>query len=460
VYKVRSQNQIYWQLELSKPGESIEEQKTYNRLHQASRLLTLQETLALQNENDLVHNAAHTLLGEVDNEISILRSLVRVINTSEALDLATTSSSVDATLVGLLAVLEGSGDVDQEEGSSLGDGVTGELAGLLVGSNGGGDDSGTGAGELSGNEGNALDVGVAVLAGEAQLGGELVADGVTQQQGDGTTTLLVQGNLQSTGDGILAGVHVTGQEDCETLGGARGVGLAQDLDDLRVREPLGDVSAGAQTTAQLGTGDVEGLHASGDLVNGAVLIGVGEVGNHLEFDDLDAELVLVLLDGVLSIVGAVEVLALGVGTRTGVVTTDNEVGGTMVLTDDGVPDGLTGTTHTHGQTQETQDGHAVGVAGKESLVGADTGEVVNVTGLGETDNGVNQDIGLAGTGRADSQLTVGTVHGVTSLESDDTGPAQLVEVDTQLCGGVCRGRFMSQIPRAGRGELNIQRRAT
>jgi hypothetical protein len=40
------------------------------------------------------------------------------------------------------------------------------------------------------------------------------------------------------------------------------VTLAQDLDDLRVREPLGDVSAGAQTTAELGTGDVEGLHAS------------------------------------------------------------------------------------------------------------------------------------------------------------------------------------------------------
>lgn len=422
--------------------------KTYNR-HQASHnlielLLTLQETLALQNENDLVHNAAHTLLGEVNDEISLLRSLIGVIDTSEALDLATTSSSVDATLIGLLAVLEGSGDVHQEERTSLGDGVASELAGLLVGSNGGGNDGGTGAGKLGGNEGNALDVGMAVLAVEAELGRELVADGVTQQQGDGTTTLLVQGNLQSTGDGVLAGVHVTSEEDGETLGSARGVGLAQNLDNLGVGEPLGDVGAGAQTTAELGTGDVEGLDASGDLVNGAVLIGIGEVGNHLEFDDLDAELVLVLLDGVLGIVGAVEVLALGVGTRTGVVTSDNEVGGTMVLADNGVPDGLTGTTHTHGQTEETQDGHAVGVAGEEGLVCADTGEVVNVTGLGETDNGVNQDIGLAGTGRADSQLTVGTVHGVTSLEGDDAGPAQLVEVDAQLCGGVCKG-YISQI---------------
>lgn len=384
-----------------------------------------------------MHNAAHTLLGEVDNEISLVGSLVRVINTSEALDFTTTGSIVDAALVGLLAVLEGSGNVHQEEGASLGDGVARELAGLLVRSNGGGDDSGTGTGQLGGHEGNALDVGVAVLAGEAQLGGELVADGVTQQQGDGTTTLLVQGNLQSTGDSVLAGVHVASQEDGETLGGARWVGLAQNFDNLGVREPLGNMGTGAQTTAELGTGDVEGLDASGDLVNGAVLVGIGEVGDHLEFDNLDAELILVLLDGVLSIVGTVEILALGVGTRTGVVTTNNEVGSTMVLADDGVPDGLTGTTHTHGQTEETQDGHAVGVTGKERLVCADTGEVVNVTGLGQTDNRVNQDIGLAGTSRADSQLTVSTVHGVTGLESDDAGPAQFVEVDAQLCGGVC-----------------------
>jgi hypothetical protein len=119
-----------------------------------------------------------------------------------------------------------------------------------------------------------------------------------------------------------------------------------------------------------------------------------------------------------------------------VVTADNEVSGTVVLTDDSVPDGLTGTTHTHGQAEQTQNGHAVGVAGEQGLVGADTGEVVNVTGLGQTDDGVDQDIGLAGASRADGQLTVSTVHGVTGLESDDAGPAQLVEVDAQLSGGV------------------------
>lgn len=383
-----------------------------------------------------MHDGANALLGGVDNEVGLGGSLIGVIDTSEALDLATASTLVDTALVGLLAVLEGSVDVNKEEGTSLGDGVTGVLARLLVRSDGGSDDGGTGAGQLGGDEGNTLDVLVTVLAGEAQLGGELVADSVTQQQGDGATTLLVESDLQSTGDSVLAGVHVTGQEDGETLGVTGRVGLAQDLDNLGVGEPLGDVSTGAETTAQLSTGDVQGLDASGDLVDGAVLVGVREVSDHLELDDLDTELILVLLNGVLSIVGAVEVLALGVATGTGVVTADNEVSGTVVLTDDSVPDGLTGTTHTHGKAEQTQNGHAVGVTGEEGLIGTDTSEVVNVTRLGQTNDGVDQDVSLARASRADGQLTVSTVHGVTGLESDNAGPAQLVEVNAELSGGV------------------------
>jgi hypothetical protein len=63
--------------------------------------------------------------------------------------------------------------------------------------------------------------------------------------------------------------------------------------------------------------------------------------------------------------------------------------------------------------------------------------VVNVTGLGETNNGVDEDVGLARAGSADSQFTVSAVHGVSGLESDNSGPAKLVEVQTDLCGRVC-----------------------
>jgi hypothetical protein len=184
--------------------------------------------------------------------------------------------------------------------------------------------------------------------------------------------------------------------------------------------------------------DVQSLDTLLHLVLGLVLVRVGEVGHLLEGHDLDAELVPVLLDGVLCIVGAVEVNALGVLARTGVVTANNEVGRTVVLADDGVPDGLAGTTHAHGKGQQGEDSHAVGVAGHQRLVDADTGEVVNVAGLGETDHGVDEDVGLAGSCSADRQLTMSAVHGVPRLEGDDLLPAQLVEVQAQLGGRVAQ----------------------
>ena len=131
------------------------------------------------------------------------------------------------------------------------------------------------------------------------------------------------------------------------------------------------------------------------------------------------------------------VLAVLVLAGTSVVTADDEVGRTVVLADDGVPEGLARTTHAHSEGEQGEGGHTVGVSGNESLVDTDTGEVVNVTRLGHADNWVDEDVGLLGAGGADRQLTVSTVHGVASLESDDLLPAELAEVGAELRGGDC-----------------------
>jgi hypothetical protein len=134
----------------------------------------------------------------------------------------------------------------------------------------------------------------------------------------------------------------------------------------------------------------------------------------------------------LSIVRTVVILAVLVLAGAGVVTTDNEVGRTVVLADDGVPDSLTGTTHAHGEGKKGEGGHAVRVAGQEGLVDTDTGEVVNVTRLGQANDGVDENVGLLGPGGANGKLTVSAVHGVASLESNDLLPAELVEVGAEL----------------------------
>ena len=185
--------------------------------------------------------------------------------------------------------------------------------------------------------------------------------------------------------------------------------------------------------------DVQGARVRRHLVLGPVLVAVRQVGHHLEGHDLDAQLVAVLLDGRLGVVGPVKLLAAAVLARAGVVAADDEVGGAVVLADDGVPDGLARAAHAHGQRQQAQHGHAVGVARQDGLVDAHAGEVVNVAGLGQADDGVDEHVGLAGAGGAHRQLAVGAVHGVAGLEGDDLGPAELLEVGAQLGGGVAQG---------------------
>ena len=379
-------------------------------------------------------NGADALLLDVHNQVGLLRSLIRVVDTSESLNLTGASSLVDATAVSLLAELERSVDVDQEERTRLLDELTSLLAGGIKGSNGSSDDGGTSLGQLGGDVRNTLDVEVTVSLAEAELGGELRADSLSQKHRDGTAATLVEGGLQSAGNLVLATVLETSHEDGEALLAGQRVLLAENLDDLGVREPSRNLLTSAETVAELGTRDVHGAGALRNLVGGHVLVVVGDVDHLLELDHLDAELLLVLLDECLSIVRAVVVLAVLVLTGTSVVTADNEVGRTVVLTDNCVPQSFTGTTHAHGQGQQSQSSHTVGVSRQKSLVDTDTGEVVNVTGLGHTNDGVDKDVGLLRSGSADRQLTVSTVHGVTGLESDNLLPAELVEVRAQLGG--------------------------
>lgn len=72
------------------------------------------------------------------------------------------------------------------------------------------------------------------------------------------------------------------------------------------------------------------------------------------------------------------------------ITSDNEVGSSKVLADDGVPDGLTRTGHTHGEGEEGEGSHSVGVGADDGLVDTDTGEGVNISGCGKVESGVSR----------------------------------------------------------------------
>lgn len=112
---------------------------------------------------------------------------------------------------------------------------------------------------------------------------------------------------------------------------------------------------------------------------------------------------------------------------------------TVVLSDNSVPDGLSRTGHSHSQGQQGQMRHTVGVLGHQGLVRSDTSVVIDISGLGQTDDGVNQDVRLSLSGGSDGQFSVSSVHGVSGLESDNLSPCHLLEETSQF------GRGVSQI---------------
>ena len=58
--------------------------------------------------------------------------------------------------------------------------------------------------------------------------------------------------------------------------------------------------------------------------------------------------------------------------------------------------------------------------------------MVYVAGFGETDDGMDEDVGLMSSGRADGEFAVGSVHWVAGLEGYDAGPVEFREMRTQF----------------------------
>ena len=116
------------------------------------------------------------------------------------------------------------------------------------------------------------------------------------------------------------------------------------------------------------------------------------------------------------------------------ITSNDKVGNTEVFADDGVPNGFSRTGHAHSERKEGEVAHSIRVFGHNGFVYTDTGIVVDITGLGETDDGVDEDISLTLASGADGEFSVGTMHGITGLETDYFSPGDLLEVRSEFCG--------------------------
>jgi len=120
-----------------------------------------------------VHNLRDTLRRHIHRQIRVLGHLVHIIHTREAPDLPTPRLRVHALPIRPLTMPKRRRDVNHEEIASSTPGtehsLSRSLARPLVGRDRCCDDSCTCAGELCGDEGNALYIRMPVFRGETQL---------------------------------------------------------------------------------------------------------------------------------------------------------------------------------------------------------------------------------------------------------------------------------------------------
>ena len=191
--------------------------------------------------------------------------------------------------------------------------------------------------DLGGDEADAPDVGVAVLAAEAEALGQMRAHDVAVEERD-LPPALEQQLGEHVGRRGLAAAAQPGEPHAHALPVARRIGLGEDLGDFRPREPLRQRAPLVEIAlAHLGARDGGRPRPRGHPAGLLVAVLIGQVHELVEGHHADPQLVAVARDHFLSVVGTIEGLALGVVARARVVAPDDEVVGAVVATDQRVP---------------------------------------------------------------------------------------------------------------------------
>ena len=159
--------------------------------------------------------------GGVDLDVGVRRHLVGVIDAGEALDETRPDLCVEALAVAGLASLEGSRNVHLDKSSGRLDSLSQIAAGGRVGRDKSADrDSAVTCG-LGGDEADAPQVDLSVLAGEPEFAGKVLAHDIPVEQRHRSAVALSQHRRERIGECRLAGAGQTGEQHRKALSVAR-----------------------------------------------------------------------------------------------------------------------------------------------------------------------------------------------------------------------------------------------
>ena len=236
---------------------------------------------------------------------------------------------------------------------------------------------------------DAPDVDVAMLLGESKFARQMLAHQVAIKQSDRTSAHLQELGDERVGDGRFAGARKPGEENGDALLFAWRIAAPQFLHDFRIGEPSRNVASAVETLAQFGSGNIKHLRALWNFVGRNVAVFTLQIHHHLEGNHGDAHFRGVLLEQFLRVVGAVEILAVRIFSRTGVIAADDEVGAAMILADQAVPEGFARSAHAHGERKHGEFDRAVRIFREQQLITASADEIIHVARLGHADRGMD-----------------------------------------------------------------------
>jgi len=142
------------------------------------------EAFAFEVQNDFLCRFLRRQVSGVDHHLCILRLLIGIRNAGEFLQDPSPRFRVQTFAIALFAGFDGRGDVDQNESTNRFDHIADVLASGIVWRDGCANGDAAILGDFRSHIADAADINVAVLLGEAEFRGEMLANQVSVEQRD------------------------------------------------------------------------------------------------------------------------------------------------------------------------------------------------------------------------------------------------------------------------------------
>ena len=193
-----------------------------------------------------------------------------------------------------------------------------------------------------------------------------------------------------------------------------------------------------QTPTQFPARKLQRSGGFADLVLRHVLCTVLDVDHISKRHDRNVELVRIFLQELLRLIRTVKRLAIAVRSGARMVTANDEVRATVVFSNERMPERFTRAGHAHCERQKAQRRRLLRVVLEKLLVAAYAREMIDIARLCHAYDRVNKEIGFSVLRRAERELEMRSMHGVSGLKCNHTPPSELLELVANFLRGVAQ----------------------